>query len=185
VKAAGRLARGDKPGARAAFEQALKLDPKLTAAEKALALLDDQDRQYQSAIERYRKVIAQTPDDVLALNNLAFLLATKTSSVGDALPLAERAASLSPRDVNVLDTLAWVHYLNGNARRADAILQQARQADGRNADVWFHSSAVHLALGDAATAARALAEALKLDSSLSTRDDVVQLQAEIKKRHSF
>jgi predicted Zn-dependent protease len=113
------------------------------------------------------------------------LIATRTPDVGGALVFAERAATLAPREVNVLDTLAWVHYLNGNARRADVLLQQARQADVRNADVWIHSSAVHLALGDAATAARALAEALRLDASLSTRDDVLQLQSEIKKRHSF
>jgi uncharacterized protein (TIGR03790 family) len=185
VKATGRLARGDRDGARAGFDEALRLDPKLTSAEKALALLDDQDRRYASAIEHYKRVVAQTPNDVLALNNLAFLIATRTSSVADALPLAERAATLAPRDVNILDTLAWVHYLNGNARRADALLQQARIADRLNADVWIHSSAVHLALGDAATAERALAEALRLDGSLSTRDDVVKLQTEIKRRHSF
>jgi Tfp pilus assembly protein PilF len=185
VKATGRLARGDRDGARAGFEEALRLDPKLTSAEKALALLDDQDGRYVSAIEHYRRVVGQSPDDVLSLNNLAFLIATRTPDVGGALVFAERAATLAPREVNVLDTLAWVHYLNGNARRADVLLQQARQADVRNADVWLHSSAVHLALGDAATAARALAEALRLDASLSTRDDVLQLQSEIKKRHSF
>ena len=163
----------------------LRLDPKLASAEKALALLDDQDGRYPSAIEHYRRVVGQSPDDVLSLNNLAFLIATRTPDAGDALVFAERAATLAPRDVNVLDTLAWVHYLNGNARRADTLLQQARQADGQNADVWLHSSAVHLALGDAVTAARALAEALRLDASLSTRDDVVRLQSEIKKRHSF
>lgn len=185
VKATGRLARGDRAGARAGFEEALQLDPKLTPAEKALALLDDEDHRYASAIEHYKRVVAQTPNDVLALNNLAFLIATKTNNVGDALPLAERAATLAPRDVNILDTLAWVHYLNGNARRADALLQQARIADRLNPDVWVHSSAVHLALGDAATAERALNEALRLDGSLSTRDDVVKLQTEIKRRHSF
>lgn len=185
VKATGRLSRGDRDGARAVFQDALELEPKLTSAAKALALLDDQDRRYASAIEHYKRVVAQSPNDVLALNNLAFLIATKTTNVADALPLAERAASLAPRDPNVLDTLAWVHFLNGNPRRADALLQQVRAADRLNADVWVHSSAVHLALGDPQTAERALAEALRLDSSLSTRDDVVQLQSEIKRRHSF
>jgi uncharacterized protein (TIGR03790 family) len=185
VKATGRLGRGDRNGARDAFEEVLRLDPKLTSAEKALALLDDEDGRYESAIEHYRRVIGQSPADTLSLNNLAFLIATRTSDVGGALVFAERAATLAPRDVNVLDTLAWVHYLNGNARRADVLLQQARQADGQNADVWVHSSAVQLALGDAATAARALAEALRLDASLSTRADVVQLQSQIKKRHSY
>src|SRR4029453_3386877 len=143
------------------FEEALTLDPRLTAAEKALALLDDQDRRYASAIEHYKRVVAQSPNDVLALNNLAFLIATRTNNVGDALPLAERAATLAPRDVNVLDTLSWVHYLNGNPRRAGALLQQARTADRLNVDVWIHSSAVHLALGDPETAERARAEALR------------------------
>ena len=185
VKATGRLSRGDRNGAREAFEEAAKLGSRVTAAEKALALLDDQDQRYANAIEHYRRVVGHAPDDVLSLNNLAYLVATQTPNAAEALVLAERAASLAPRDPNVLDTLAWVLHLNGNPRRAELLLQQARQADRQNAGVWVHSSAVHLALGDTATAQRALSEALRLDASLATRDDIVQLQAEIRKRHSF
>src|SRR5262249_17466698 len=159
-KGNGRLARDDRDGARAAFAEALKADPRLVVAERALALLEDSGRHYETAIERYRRVIAATPNDVLALNNLAYLIAVRAGKPAQALPYADRAARLAPRDANVLDTLAWVHYLSGNARRAETLLAAARQAATTAPDIWVHSAAVHLALGDVATAQRDLREAL-------------------------
>lgn len=61
----------------------------------------------------YREVIALQPDHVLALNNLAYGLAVRETSLDDAERLAERAYELDPKNIHVIDTLGWVRYKLG------------------------------------------------------------------------
>ena len=150
AKAEGRLQRAELEAAHSAFEAALKAEPRLMTIERSLAALEERMGRVDTAIDRYRRIMSQSANDVVALNNLAYLLATKLGKTAEALPLAERAATLAPRDPNVVDTLAWVHHLNGDHKRADAVLQQVRQSANGNADIWVHSAAIHLVLASPA-----------------------------------
>lgn len=184
VKGQARLAKGDRAGGRAALKQALQLDPRLTVADEVLAMLDAADHRYDSEVEHYRRILQAKPQNVVALNNLAFTLATRVSKPSDALPFAERAAALAPQDPSVLDTAGWVAHLAGDDRRADGYLARARQSPGAPVDVWIHSAAVHAALGDRATAQRELDTALKGDPAASGRDDVKELKRLLSPPHS-
>lgn len=59
------------------------------------------------AEKRYREVLKRQPDNALAMNNVAYLMA-KMNKPG-AMELAERAAKLAPRQPAVLDTLALIY----------------------------------------------------------------------------
>ena len=67
------------------------------------------------AVQEYEKMLAQAPQNVLALNNLAYLYQEQ----GDAraLPLAERAFKLTPNHPDVMDTYGWLLVQNGQADR--------------------------------------------------------------------
>lgn len=78
------------------------------------------------AIADYRAVLAVSPDQPTALNNLAMLIAERTP--GEALPLAERGAALRPKDPMFLDTLGFVLLQLNEPARAREVLAQAHGA---------------------------------------------------------
>jgi uncharacterized protein (TIGR03790 family) len=182
LKAETRLQLHDRAGARTALEQALKIDPGLVSADKALADLDELEGRQEEALKRYQRVVERLPNDALMLNNLAYSLATHGGKPGEAMPYAQRAAKLAPTNVSVLDTLGWVCHLIGDDKAADAALQQARQFHPTAADVWIHSAVVHLALGQPASAEQDLAAALKIDPAVEKRADYGNVRAKLKQR---
>lgn len=66
----------------------------------------------------YRRALAESPDDAQALNNLAFLLLAQPGRAAEALPLAERAFKLTPKNPEVLDTLRAAKLANASTRPA-------------------------------------------------------------------
>ncbi len=73
-------------------------------------------------------LIELSPDSALALNNLAYILAIRKGSLGEALPLAERAHSLMPRSGVIADTLGWIYFMSGNSGQALPIMREGRDA---------------------------------------------------------
>ena len=71
-----RLAAGDTAGARDALERATKIDEAFIGGHMALAALHESTSDWDLAIDRYHAVLPIAPDDPLALNNLAYTLAT-------------------------------------------------------------------------------------------------------------
>jgi Flp pilus assembly protein TadD len=61
-------------------------------------------KDYAGAEARYRQVLALTPDQPLALNNVAWLMVQQGKP--GAVPLAEKAQKLLPEQASVMDTLA-------------------------------------------------------------------------------
>ena len=64
------------------------------------------------ARQTYTQILALTPDDVLALNDLAWL--KRKDDVNGAIELAERAFNLAPEQPQVLDTLGMLLAESGN-----------------------------------------------------------------------
>jgi hypothetical protein len=64
-----------------------------------LAMIDGSAQRYAGAIAHYRRVVALSPDSVVALNNLAWLLATDADPAlrngAEAVRLAEQACKLT------------------------------------------------------------------------------------------
>ncbi|WP_347330121.1 tetratricopeptide repeat protein [Marinimicrobium locisalis] len=77
------------------------------------------------AITAYEQVLANNPDDAVALNNLAWLL--KERDLDRALTLAKKAAELQPRSAPILDTYGWLLHLKGD--RAAALRHLERAAE--------------------------------------------------------
>lgn len=87
------------------------------------------------AVELYEKTLDMDPDNVRALNNYAWLLATsKNPAFFDpetALDLALRAAALSD-EPHILDTLAEAWYVNGNIPEAIDAAAKALDRAGKD-----------------------------------------------------
>ncbi|MEE9211201.1 MAG: tetratricopeptide repeat protein, partial [Phycisphaeraceae bacterium] len=101
---------------------------------------------YEHARDAYRRVLERVPDNMAALNNLAFLLAERLDDAEAALPLAQRAAAYATRDANVQDTLGWVQF---HAGQSDAALQTLLTSLELEpiALTYYHVAEVYLAQG--------------------------------------
>lgn len=164
-----RTARDDAAGARKALEEAAAADPKMAGPRLALAQVLDTEGDHDGAIARYREVLALNPNNIVALNNLAFAMATHGRAPADALPLAERAYTLSRGDATVADTVGWVHHLLGNRTQAARYVGEALRGAGDNGEVRLHAAVILAGAGDIEGARRELAKALELDPTLEQR----------------
>jgi tetratricopeptide (TPR) repeat protein len=164
----------------ALLEKAVALEPRLTDAQLQLASAAEERKDFDAAITRYRAILAVEPSHIVALNNLAYLLADQKNQAKDALPLAERAYQLSRQAAVVADTLAWVHYKLGNAQAALPLIERAFQQAPKNADIALHAAEIQLAAGNLPQAKISLDTALKLDPGLAERPDVKALVARIR-----
>ena len=178
LRAESRLRRGEVDGAREDLERATAAVPALLVAQFMLASIHEAAGSVDAAIARYRAILDRSPDSVLALNNLAYLLAVKKGDLRTAQPLAERAHQLAPASGEIADTLGWILHIGGHGQRALELLTRASQLAPRNAEIQWHLAQVLGALGRGPEAAAALQAAIALDASLAERADVKAFQAQ-------
>jgi Tfp pilus assembly protein PilF len=173
------MARGDRAAARLAFEEATEQSPQIGPAQLQLALMFDEAGQIDAAIERYRRAVASEPNNVLALNNLAYRLAVDKKALGEALRLAERAVKLSPQTATVLDTLAWTQHLLGDNESAAKTMAAALNYAPNQAEIRLHAATIYAAAGARAVAEDQLKVALKLKPALESSAEVKQLRQQL------
>jgi uncharacterized protein (TIGR03790 family) len=179
LKAESRIARDDAAGARAALEEAVVQHPGFAAAHLQLAVLFEQAGIRPQAIEHYRHTLSASPNDVVALNNLAFLLSATSDDRKEALDLAERAARIAPENGNVLDTLGWIQHLSGQHQQAVQWLLKASTASPNIGEIHLHLASAYMALGDEAAARSELGRAASLAPHLRERADFRAISARI------
>lgn len=97
-------------------------------AERALA-----DKNLRSAVTHYQAVVALQPDNVVALNNLAW----SAGQLGDskAIGYAERAVLLAPDNAAVLDTLGTLLVSKGDASKGLEYLTRATDLAPKRHDI--------------------------------------------------
>ncbi len=177
-----RLARGDNAGQVEALETAIRLEPRLSSSQMALALLHEREQDYDKAIERYRAIIANDDKNVPALNNLAFALAARKQQPKEALPFAQRAYLLTREQALTGDTLAWVYHLLGDDKTALPLLQDAVRRVPQHAEIRWHLGAVLAGVGQSDLALQAVETAIRLNPELEQKAEVSELRAKLRKQ---
>jgi tetratricopeptide (TPR) repeat protein len=173
------LGRNDRAGARRLFEEATALSPKAVQLRMSLADLLTVDGAYDAAADQYQQVLALEPDNIVALNNLAYDMAVRQKKPAEAAGLARKALALSPKNFTIMDTVGWIEFLLGNTAQASRMLAEAAKGAPRNADIRLHNAIVLAAQGARGNAETELAEALKLNPGLDTRSEVVELRSRL------
>ncbi|UAW97925.1 tetratricopeptide repeat protein [Halopseudomonas nanhaiensis] len=92
------------------------------------AMLHEQQGDHAAFESDLRTIIADDPDNAMALNALGYTLADRNERLDEALALIERAHAIDSDDPAIIDSLGWVHYRLGNLERAEAYLRQAYKA---------------------------------------------------------
>ncbi len=101
-----------------------------------------------------RDAIKRFPDDPQPYNFLGYSLAERGIRLDEAQELIEKAIELDPHDGNILDSLGWVYYQQGNTEKAIQHLERANQLKENHPVILDH-------LGDAYAKNGRLHKALK------------------------
>ncbi len=133
-------------------------------------LLAEQDLrrgQTDEAIAAYERVLKIDPDNVIALNNLAWMMTEKKDPKG--LEYAERAHRLAPFNAGVLDTLGSAYTANGDPKRAVPLLRMASTLVPTHAQYRLHLAKALAESGDKAAARQAIEPLTKLEKTSPVR----------------
>ena len=116
---------GEQDKALGAANTALSEYPENTDIRYARAMLHEQADQIEAMESDLRRVLAQEPDNAVALNALGYTLTVHTERYAEAEKLINKALEIQPENPAILDSAGWVHYHLGDNEKALDYLQKA------------------------------------------------------------
>lgn len=139
--------------------------------------------QFAEAGDLYRQILRRDPRQVVALNNLAFLLAVRDGKAGEALSLIDSGLAVTGPHPELLDTRGVILTRAGRADEAAADLRRA-VAEAPSGDKHFHLAVAHLRAGRKSAAADSYRDATEAGLTRETlhpleRADWEQVVAEV------
>lgn len=154
-------------------ERWVRKHPEDVAAGLALAGFYTRLGETDKAIGMYRQVLRHDKGNVIALNDLAWLLRDRRPE--EASRLASRASDLAPDSAGILDTLALVQMSSGDTERARRTIERAMRAAPDNPSIQFHGAQIAHAAGDVSGAGRLLESLLKNATEFPEREQAEEL----------
>ena len=130
--------KGDLAAATQSLKRASQLLPDRAVVMGTLALVLDASGFKAEAVDAYGATLALDPDNAIAMNNLAFLLAEQGKNLDQAWGLAQHAIELTDDDPEVLDTAGWVQWKRREVDSAIELFSKALSKDAENAEYRKH-----------------------------------------------
>ncbi len=134
--------------------------------------------QDDEAIEVYERLVAQSPDDVVALNNLAW--SYRDIEQDRALTLAEKAADLAPDSAAITDTHAMVLFHRGEFDKALAVNEKALGLEPENPQLRYHRARILAEAGSNSEAVSILEAIASEEVPFPGRSEALELLSELK-----
>lgn len=128
---------------------------------------------FKESITHYEWLLKSRPDNVVALNNLAWAYAQVKDA--RALETAERAYKLAPENASVGDTLGSLLIEGGDAQRGVALLEKAAKTAPDVPEIRYHLAQGWIKIGDKSKARGELERALSLNGKFSNHEDARKL----------
>jgi len=133
---------------------------------------------WDDAIALYKKVLELQPENVICLNNIAYMYTEKLNDPSKALSFAQRAVAIAPQNADNLDTLGWTYFQLGQFDEAeDALLRSIRA--NPTASAYVHLGRIYLRSGDVARARTNLDRARTLRPNATTQQEIDELASEL------
>ncbi len=151
----------------------LRSNPESVDVHKFLGSIYQTGGENRAAVIEYKRVLEIAPDDVLVLNNLAWIYNLENNP--EAMVLAEKAYSLAPESPGVLDTYGWILVEQGQANKGRHLLKKALVALPESPDVQYHYAVALARTGERAEARERLRRLLDSNELFSGRQNVKKL----------
>jgi len=172
------IAQKKQPEAINLLNSALEKDKKNLSIHFKLATIYQQQNDLKQAEAHYDAMLTEQADNVLALNNLAFLYFQKNDP--RALDLAKRAYEKAPESAAVLDTYGYILIKQGQPKEGLPILEKAATLAPKANDIQFHLAEAYVANDNSAKAIAILEPIVKAEQDFSEKKSAVSLLEKLK-----
>ena len=169
---------GNMRAAIEAFQRARQLDPKRKGIIAAIGSAQEQLGDTAGAIDNYRKALAETPDNAVVMNNLAYLLADTGGDLKEANRLASEGLRKVPNNPSLQDTLGWIEVKQGNTAAALPLFSSLTRKDPNNVTFRYHYGVALFRSGNRPQAKRELETALSKQPPQAMERDIRALLAQ-------
>jgi putative PEP-CTERM system TPR-repeat lipoprotein len=122
---------------------------------------------------QYREVLKLQPENALALNNVAWLMATAKKP--GAVAMAEKAVALLPDRPVIMDTLALALASEGQVPKAVEVMRKAVALEDKNPQLRFNLAKLLIQAGDKAAAKTELSTLAQLGEKFPRQGEVAEL----------
>ncbi len=143
-----------------AYRQAYELDPTNAVLATTVADALAKAGRNKEAAGLYQGVLKAHPDNMRALNNLAFLLADTGGNLDEALRMAQHALAKNPEEATVSDTIGYIYLKKGLHESAIQIFGNLSKKHPKYASFRFHLGLALYQKGDKTGARKELQAAL-------------------------
>jgi tetratricopeptide (TPR) repeat protein len=143
------------------LRKAIELAPEQPSPKLQLALQLDEQGQRAEARQLYEQLLKLQPNNVVVLNNLAYMMAESGTELDQALTLAQRAKQAMPEEVNVADTLGWIYIKKNLSDNAIDIYRNLVRRQPDRSTFHYHLGMALYQKGDRTQAKQALLTALR------------------------
>jgi len=164
-----------------AFKRGINATDKNPTLSYSLASLYEQLGKTDEAISEFEEILTKSPDSPAANNNLAMMLVTyrhDQNSLNKAVKLVKKFVKMD--DPNLLDTLGWVTYKNGDALAAIPYLEKAAKKLPNAAAVHYHLGEALFESGNKIAAKQALLKSLQAKENFPGKQEAEKLLQKIK-----
>jgi putative PEP-CTERM system TPR-repeat lipoprotein len=129
----------------------------------------------KDAADEYQKAVRLSPNNAMALNNLAYLYAEENKNLSQALVFATHALMLQPQNDFIRDTLGYVLLKNGRIDQGLIMLKKAWEGKPNNPSICYHLALAYKENGDSVKAAEYIQKALELGDFPEAHDAKILL----------
>ena len=136
--------------------------------------INQADNKDKEAIAEYEKILSFAPDQLLVMNNLAWLY-QMMGQHQKALNLADKLADKVENNPEIQDTVGWIYFQNGNIKKGLALLKQAAILAPHLPSIRFHLAQALIANHQPAKAKKILERLLKEDKKFAEREQAETL----------
>ena len=149
----------------------LKNDSASTEAMSVLAILLEMTGHSDESAELYQRLIELEPENLIAINNLAWILSEEKGQYQQALELAQKGLKLAPNYIDLIETRGVVYYRMGELTKAIQDLTKCVELYPSSTPQYVTAS-FHLA--------RAFDKLGKKDESLKHLNQALELESRIR-----
>jgi tetratricopeptide (TPR) repeat protein len=166
-------ATGDKQAQKVAEDillMVLQREPNSRQAIAAMAMLLQVSGRGPESAELYRKVLEVEPNNVVAINNLAWVLCEDEGKLQEALTLANRGLKLAPQYLDLIDTRGVIYYRLGEYDKSVQDFKRCVElylpTSPSSVASRFHLGRVYAQIGQKEQAVELISQALESDNDI-------------------
>ena len=160
------------------LDKALEKNAKNAAIHFKLATVYQQLNDTPQAEKHYKAILADQPDNVLALNNLAWLYSQQSNP--QAVELAKNAYTKSPESAAIADTYGYILIKQGQSAEGLTVLEKAAGLAPAAHDIQVHLAEAYVANNNKDKAIEILETAVKSEQDFPEKKAAVSLLDKLK-----